>query len=838
MKTSNRSTLFKCVLTFSLALSMALVCGTAMGQDASDDSEFLLEDIIVTSEFREKAVQETPLSITAVSADMLEARNQFRLDQIATQAPNVSLRPAGASSGSSLFAYIRGVGQTDFNPSVEAGVGIYVDDVYYSTITGNILDLLDLERVEILRGPQGTLAGRNAIGGAIKLFTRKADGSDDGYASLTYGDYDRLDLKAAAGFTIVPDKLFIRLAGVSRSRDGYVTRYDYACHNNTPNFGEPGGYPTYVALGSGDCRLGTEGGQSMTAGRFSLRWVVSDNFQVDFSANIVNDHSEATPFVLTSAVDLSVSKYVDPVNGITALPIYFDNDGDGSYTAGVDVTHGPHMVPPAGSYYNYSAYIDDGRSTPDPFWQGGNPGQDLAAFKPAVVLPINYLEAEDYTLTLNWQISDNVSLLSVSSYREYLNTFGDDSDGSPFSVQQLTQRMDHNQFTQELRLNAMLWSGYADLTLGGFYLDQQTDEDARVMLNYSAFDFLHGPDLVPATSKAVYGQLGLHLSDRTDLTLGARYSEDEKSYTFQRHNPDGTLPQPPTGMPFMAGQPANSLVAGLQGESITYSSDHFDYRVALDYDINEDIMVYGQISTGYKAGGMNARPFYPIQIHEFDPEELINYEIGMKSTLWDQLRFNTSIFYNDYTEIQLPLTTCFWAPTEPVNQQVPCASYGNTGDAEVKGIELETVWRPTRALSVDFSFAWMDFEYTSLRLTTMTYDSISPYMPEMKWSGGVQYGFDLGDLGSLTPRIDVSWQDDVFTTAVNNDLAKIDDYYVVNGRLVWESKDAKWQAALEVTNLLDEYYFLTIRSAPSTAMFSGQPARPREFAFTIKRYWF
>ena len=152
---------------------------SAAGTQVAWSQEGGLEEIIVTAEFREANVQDTPIAITAVNAEMLDARSQTNLAQITAQAPNVSLRPAGSSFGSALVAFIRGIGQTDFNPSVEPGVGIYVDDVYYSTITGNILDLLDLDRVEVLRGPQGTLAGRNAIGGAIKLFTRKPDGEDD-----------------------------------------------------------------------------------------------------------------------------------------------------------------------------------------------------------------------------------------------------------------------------------------------------------------------------------------------------------------------------------------------------------------------------------------------------------------------------------------------------------------------------------------------------------------------------------------------------------------------------------------------------------------------------------
>ena len=187
------------------ALHSAIVAALA-GSTAAHvalSQEGALEEIIVTAEFREANVQDTPIAITAVNADMLEARSQTNLAQITAQTPNVSLRPAGSSFGSALVAFIRGIGQTDFNPSVEPGVGIYVDDVYYSTITGNILDLLDLDRVEVLRGPQGTLAGRNAIGGAIKLYTRKPDGSDDMNVSLTKGEFNRTELKGAAGFVLM-----------------------------------------------------------------------------------------------------------------------------------------------------------------------------------------------------------------------------------------------------------------------------------------------------------------------------------------------------------------------------------------------------------------------------------------------------------------------------------------------------------------------------------------------------------------------------------------------------------------------------------------------------------
>jgi iron complex outermembrane receptor protein len=825
MKAPNRSTLFRRASTFLLVLSMALVCGTAMGQEVTEE-EFLLEDIIVTSEFREKSIQDTPLAISAVNAEMIEARNQVTLDQISWHMPNVSLRPNNSGMGSSLVAVIRGVGQTDFNPSGEEGVAIYVDDVYYSTITGNILDLLDLERVEVLRGPQGTLAGRNAIGGAIKLFTRKADGSDDGFVSLTYGDYDRLDVKGAGGFTIVPDKLFARVAGVSRSRDGYVTRLDYACANNSPAPGNPGGIPTYTTTRGGlGCELGKEGGQSMTAGRFSLRWLVSDYFEVNFAANIVNDKSESQPTVLLEARGSA------DADRLMVVPIFIDNNGNGLYDEG-DVQYDSRFVT-AGTYYNYATYINDGTNFPDPNYI------DLSVYTPDVLPPINHLKSEDYTLSLNWQITDNVSLLSVSSYREYLNEFSNDEDVSPLAVGQLFQRMDHEQFTQELRLNATLWDGYADLTVGGFYLDKETNEDGRVDINYAALNFLHGPDIVPSESTAFFSHIALHLSDRSDLSLGLRYSEDEKSYTFHRHNPDGTAVSPPTGYPWAPGQAPNNLVAGLDGLSTFYSDERWDWRAAIDYDFTDNIMGYAQIATGYKIGGNNARPFFPSQLHVTESEELISYEIGMKSTLADQLRLNGAIFFNDYTDIQLMANLCAWAPE---GQQTPCAGVANVGDADVQGFELEGVWSPTRAFSLDFSYAYMDFEYTRLDpLANVPADSSAPYTPETKWSLGAQYTFELGDgWGDLTPRIDYYWQDEVYAAALGVTGVMIPDYGVLNGRLTWRSEDFKWEVSLEGSNITDKYYYLTIYDLydMGTGYINGQPGRPIEWAVTIKRLWF
>ena len=600
--------------------------------------------------------------------------------------------------------------------------------------------------------------------------------------------------------------------------------------------------------------IGKEGGQSMTGGRLALRWVPNDNFEINFSTNIVNDKSESQPTVLIAAADNSrsmvpvisnpeggppiLSPAFNP-NSKVLVPIFFDNNGNGIYDAGIDVSYDNRFVT-GGTFYNYATYIDDGRSTPSPYYVGSHPGEDISVYKPSALPAINHFESKDYTLNIDWKLTDNTSLKSITSYREYTNIFADDNDGSPLAVQQLLQRMVHDQWTQEVRLNATLFDGYADTTFGIFYLDKETNEDARVDINYSGLDFYHGPDLVPSKSKAAYGQASLHLTERMDLTLGLRYSKDEKSYTFHRHNPDGSpvalYPVTDVGF-FEYGNVANAGVFGLDGVSLSYSSSRFDYRAALDYDITDNFMVYGQIATGYKAGGNNARPFFPTQLHATEPEELMNYEAGFKSTLFDQLRLNGSVFYNDYTDLQLLVSVCSWAPA---GQQTPCASVANVGDAEVKGLELEGTWRPTKNFLVDFSYSYLDFKYTRIDSTTgVSADSSAPFTPENQVSIGAQYRFDLGNWGDLTPRVDYSWQDDQYTAAINATSGLVPAYSITNGRITWRSQDLKWQASLEGTNLFDKYYYVTIYDLMTAAGYvNGQPARPREWALTIKRTWY
>ncbi len=265
-------------------IGFALSAGHVFAQNAASEP-VVLEEVVVTAQFREQGLQKTPVAITAVNAEQLQQRSATAITDVAAFAPNVVSTPGSSGFGPVAQTYIRGVGQNDGSFALEPGVGIYVDDVYNGILLGSVFDLLDIDRVEVLRGPQGTLAGKNSLGGAIKLFSKKPDGDGGGYVEATYGEFNRTDVRAGGNFTLLEDKLYARVAGVSKHRDGYLDRLDFACVN--PGSGAPNAITSRK-----DCKIGTEGGQDLQAVRVALRWLATDDIEDNFIADVTQDRSE------------------------------------------------------------------------------------------------------------------------------------------------------------------------------------------------------------------------------------------------------------------------------------------------------------------------------------------------------------------------------------------------------------------------------------------------------------------------------------------------------------------------------------------------------------------
>ncbi len=807
--------------------------GQAIAQ-AQEEEAGALEEVTVTATFREERLQDTPIAITAVTGEMLEARSQTSVYEVAAQSPNVTLSPQGQSNGSGLIAFIRGVGQTDFNYALEPGVGLYVDDVYYPTLTGSLVDLLDLERVEVLRGPQGTLAGRNSIGGAIKLFSKKPSGSG-GSAAVAYGKFDRIEARAMADFALVPDKFYARIAGVSKNRDGYVHRRDYGCSH-------PGsGVPSFT-VGMG-CDLGTLGGQAYTAGRVTFRWIASETVELNLIGDITNDRSEAGADVLrgafvTGAGGVANSNNPDAINiddGNPATPVVPYDCRFVPYGAN---SCDPNQ--PNDPYLSYANFLDSKTPT------------SQQPFKPLLVPPIQQLNQSGVSATIDWQLNDKFSIKSITAWRQYDSSWAQDVDNSPIASQQLLQTLVHDQKSQEIRLNGTLLGDELDFTTGLFWFDQDGTLEARVDLPYAGLDFIHGPDTTPSTTKAAFLQTAFHLTPAMNASAGVRYSKDEKTYTYFRRNPNGTIPSAPcVGAPSAPTNAPNCALLGLFNISDTFEGNRTDWRVALDYRFSDSVMSYGQVSTGYRSGGVNPRPFFapgtflPVlngainpagtltdvnQLKAFEPETLTSYEIGFKTDLLERrMRLNVATFYNQYKDIILSSTRC------PI---APCIQPNNIGEANVKGFELETEFRPSDAWLFDASVSWLDFKYTETNVaqSNVTTSMITPFTPEKKAAVGMQYTFPLGSLGSLTTRLDGTYQSEIFTDAINGPTNRIDSYTLANARITWRSPEDIWATSLEVTNLTNEYYeYSRFDQRFSSGTVSVQPAPPLMWAISIKR---
>src|SRR5262245_4507202 len=278
------------------ACALSIICiGPALAADP-DEPGGALEEVVVSAQFREQALQTTPIAISAFTAENMEARGISNVTDLDAFVPNAVIQPLGAGWGATMAAFIRGVGLGDNILSFEPGVPIYVDDVYIGRPQGAIFDLLDLERVEVLRGPQGTLFGKNAIGGTVRLISKKPSGDGTGSISVALGKYNRLNARGSMDVSLLEDKVFARFSFSSKKADGYFNVLDYECVNGAGSLGSggaglpaggyntPGAFPgglRGIRLGSqvpagGDCVVDTLGDENVQSGRAAFRFLIND----------------------------------------------------------------------------------------------------------------------------------------------------------------------------------------------------------------------------------------------------------------------------------------------------------------------------------------------------------------------------------------------------------------------------------------------------------------------------------------------------------------------------------------------------------------------------------
>lgn len=670
----------------------------ATGPAATENKEqAALEVIQVTARRTAENLQTVPVAVTSIGAEDLKQKGIENITSVQQQSPNTTLQ-VSRGTNSTLTAYIRGIGQQDPLWGFEPGVGIYLDDVYMARPQGAAMDIYDVERIEVLRGPQGTLYGRNTIGGAVKYVTKALTGDNEFAVRGTVGSYGQKDLKLS-GQTAITDKLFIGAAGATYNRDGFGTY-----------------------LNTGDENYNKD----IRTGRVSLQYQALDNLRFSFAADKTQDDSNSkgghrlTNSLLTGEAPL-------------------DNVYDSKTSMPVD----------------------------------------------------NSVETSGQSLTMAWDINANWTLKAITAKREGFTDTNIDFDST-------------------IR---------PSLDVPAFYEDEQTSNELQLLFNNDKFKFASGlysftgdacgafgtvlvaglgvtienGGCVNTDSIAAYAQGTYQVNDQWSFTLGGRYTQDDKDAAVYRYVYLGyKLPR----------DTANKI--GVQSDFTGDESfNHFSPRVGFEYQANDNMMMYGSYTDGFKSGGFDMRGNQSVNPNAGDPyqpETVDTFELGVKSELWDRrLRLNAALFTSAYDDMQVTVQR---AVNNTVASQVL-----NAASADINGLELEAVAVASDALQFNLVLGYTDAKFNEV----MFYDAVTKTTtdvsglwsfantPELTGTLGTKYttallGGELVFNANLYHRSETQ----IFELPSVLDFG---GYTLFNAGATWYDASGNWDVSLQGRNL-------------------------------------
>ncbi len=757
----------------ALCVAMILLpSGNVAAQDEESERSAAIEEIIVTARKLEENLQDAPLSITALTTVNIEEQNIEDLSNLTGSVPNLVVDGSSGTGGSDFMAQIaiRGLGQIDDQILADPAVGVFIDGVYYARLAGAVMDVLDLERIEVLRGPQGTLFGKNTMGGAISLVSALPDENFDATFQLGLGDYNRVDVGGSVGGTVVEDKLFAKFSLMNRDREGYGTRLADG-----------------VDLGN----------VNSTAGRGVLRWLPSDTVEVTAIADFTRKREEAM-FQKTVAVDPNAG----------ALRLY-----------------NRFAVPRFGDLVPPGYRIDESTIPPDPYTTN--------ALGPSR----NDLDNRGLSVSISWQARENLSLTSITAYRDMASFIIGDGDGTPLPYYGLNLDNEQDQFSQELRLNGQSGDGRFQWVTGAYLFHEDVSSFNPFRLYSGLYPALEnlpfGIDLsggagffvigcprplrppncmnptnrvfdlendayngVTNDSWALFTQGSYQLTERLGLTAGLRLTHDEKVFTL-------------TSINVFSGR--HNLPPGTRLED---AWEEVTPMASLEYRLTPDALLYGSVAQGFKGGGWNLRTSRIKELRPFAPETVTTYEVGLKSEWLNQrLRLNAAAYFNDYNDLQLQYSV----PDGFDNLNI----VGNVAKVTVQGFEVELTARPTPNFDLNIGLGYIDDEFKELdpelandrnRITqkpVITLDTQLPKAPEWSSNVGLKYTFPLQSGGELSIRGDYRYTSEYFHRFDNLSFSAAgfrDDLGLLGVNVAYVAADGNWQLVLSGTNLTDELY--------------------------------
>ena len=833
-------------VTASIIVGIHSLFAVPVGHAQAADA---LQEIVVTARKRQESLQTTPISITAFTGDALDARHVERLEGIAASTPNLIIDSATSLSGTTTAAgiFIRGIGQSDFTLTTDPGVGVYLDGVYIANSMGSLLDLTDTERVEVLRGPQGTLFGRNTIGGAISVTSRAPAKDLEGNLKLTTGSYGRFDLKARANIPL-SDTLFARISAGTFNRRGFL---------DAPN-----------SIG------GNLGGIDRTAARVALRFTPGERFDADLSADYDRTRQNGAPAVRVASFE-----------GASLALI-------GSLANPASPAYRPPPAPlPAPSFvdlFNILATVPIGQQggiagvtpgvVPNPLFGQPTLGQsNVVDLHGGRLVNFSGMDQHGYAdiwgtaLTLNYDFG-LANLKSIASYRN-LRSFTPFDYGAMAELEaQFVDDTREHELSEELQLSGKAAGGRLNWLTGLYYFKER-----GLNLNdveFTAVRILSGAD-VSNRNEAAFAQLTFNATDKLSVTGGVRYTDETKRYIVP--TTCQPLPKGPATLfdgevvtctplqtvidpkylnagflgfvnapvfPAAGGRlcclplsdAAGNVVGLLPGlvsgaEVLPRGSTEKTFvattpHANVAYQWTPDLMTYLTYSEGFKSGGFVQRVFPPkTEVPTYNPEKAAVYELGLK---WDgfdhRLRLDGSLFHTNYRDLQIEVNDGI----APVTR--------NAATAKVDGLELEIAAVPARGWLIQSGIGYMDARYTRLDprqnfttdIRSISLDTALIDAPRWSISQGVQYEHPITAGAILSARADWSYRSKTYKDALNTPQLTQGSYGLLDLSLTYLSPGGRFEVSAFGKNVADKVYIVSgyangLTQGHATAIL-GQPA--------------
>ena len=742
---------------------------------AQEEAKGVFEEVLVTARKRTETAQRVPIPITALSQEQLQTRNMTEIRDIERLSPNTSIQYSSVN-GTAAQIFMRGIGQTNWSSTQDPKIGMYVDGVYLSRPQGGLLDFMDIERVEVLRGPQGTLFGRNTTAGLIHIINNKPSQEFEADVQFGIGNENH----QSYGFMVntpITNSLAARFALYDKETDGNI-----------------------INSVTGKDR----GNENSLSYRGSLLWD-----QDDFSAQFTFDHFEADERAPLGTCRFTGADDPFAAQGLPFLATIFGVYGD--MKANCESTTKDVSID---NTNNESAKSD----------------------------------VDAYTLRLGYDF-EGAELTSITSLRKIDNFNGSwgwvMGNGPNVNLLEMLNNKSENEiFSQELRLTGS--TDNLSWVVGAYLFKEESEESLDVPLlrgvtapSPADWPFFYAPSPAGGTvgdsavgaqlygsryqaydvvnkNKAVFAEATYTLNDRWDVTLGARYTEDEREFTRIQTLFGGDFDP----AYFCPGMPTVELAPGvvISGSDRCFQDVSYDKitpRAIVNYQLNDDVMFYASYSVGYSSGGFNQ----DVRMRAYEPEVSDNYEFGFKSEFFNsKLRVNASAFINDYQNQQLTVGRV-------VNGQAT-ADLINAQEAQIKGLELEVLGQLTDALSIAISAGYIEGDYKKFTVDDNAIET-NPDTGEITESivvrdlSDVEFGnngdelsfdvsllhiMDLGNNGDITSSLGYSYKDDQYSTLRNTPSSFEPSYWLLDSRVTWNLPNGKTHISLWGTNLTDEEY--------------------------------